>query len=237
MKKIDEKKNKFNPGIRITIFFVFFALLFFSLGLWQIERGQAKTNILNDFEKNLQEEPSYLNQESQKWDRVYVEGEWTSSNQILIDNVINRGVAGYKVLTPLRMSETDQLILVDRGWIKQNRLRDQLPDIKLIEANELVSGILETPELGLVLSEDLVSKEWPKISQTKNLDVISNEFDEYVFPMILLADPTLKNSLEYIKITPTNMTPIKHYGYSGQWFLMFLVLCFMYVWYGYKRNA
>ena len=231
------KKNKFNPGIRITIFFVFFALLFFSLGLWQIERGQAKTNILNDFEKNLQEEPSYLNQESQKWDRVYVEGEWASSNQILIDNVINRGVAGYKVLTPLRMSETDQLILVDRGWIKQNRLRDQLPDIKLIEANEIVSGILEIPELGLVLSEDLVSKEWPKISQTKNLDVISNEFDEYVFPMILLADPTLKNSLEYIKITPTNMTPIKHYGYSGQWFLMFLVLCFMYVWYGYKRNA
>ena len=231
------KKNKFNPGIRITIFFVFFALLFFSLGLWQIERGQAKTNILNDFEKNLKEEPSYLNQESQKWDRVYVEGEWASSNQILIDNVINRGVAGYKVLTPLRMSETDQLILVDRGWIKQNRLRDQLPDIKLIEANEIVSGILETPELGLVLSEDLVSKEWPKISQTKNLDVISNEFDEYVFPMILLADPTLKNSLEYIKITPTNMTPIKHYGYSGQWFLMFLVLCFMYVWYGYKRNA
>ena len=231
------KKNKFNPGIRITIFFVFFALLFFSLGLWQIERGQAKTNILNDFEKNLQEEPSYLNQESQKWDRVYVQGEWASSNQILIDNVINRGVAGYKVLTPLRMSETDQLILVDRGWIKQNRLRDQLPDIKLIEANEIVSGILETPELGLVLSEDLVSKEWPKISQTKNLDVISNEFDEYVFPMILLADPTLKNSLEYIKITPTNMTPIKHYGYSGQWFLMFLVLCFMYLWYGYKRNA
>ena len=231
------KKNKFNPGIRITIFFVFFALLFFSLGLWQIERGQAKTNILNDFEKNLQEEPSYLNQESQKWDRVYVEGEWVSSNQILIDNVINRGIAGYKVLTPLRISETDQLLLVDRGWIKQNRFRDQLPDIKLIEANEVVSGILETPELGLVLSEDLVSKEWPKISQTKNLDVISNEFDEYIFPMILLADPTLKNSLEYIKITPTNMTPIKHYGYSGQWFLMFLVLCFMYLWYGYKRNA
>ena len=45
------KKNKFNPGKRITIFFVFFAFLFFSLGLWQIERGQAKTNLLDDFEK------------------------------------------------------------------------------------------------------------------------------------------------------------------------------------------
>jgi surfeit locus 1 family protein len=231
------KKNKFNPGKRITIFFVFFAFLFFSLGLWQIERGQAKTNLLDDFEKKILEKPSYINQKSQKWDRVYVEGKWDSSKQILIDNVIRRGIAGYKVLTPLRMKETDQLILVDRGWIKQNTFRDQLPDIKLIQVDEVVSGILEIPELGLVLSDDLVSKEWPKISQTKNLGVIKNEYDENIFPMILLADPTLKNSLEYIKITPTNMTPIKHYGYSAQWFLMFLVLCFMYVWYGYKRNA
>ena len=231
------KKNKFNPGKRITIFFVFFAFLFFSLGLWQIERGQAKTNLLDDFEKKILEKPSYINQKSQKWDRVYVEGKWDSSKQILIDNVIRRGIAGYKVLTPLRMKETDQLILVDRGWIKQNTFRDQLPDIKLFQIDEVVSGILEIPELGLVLSDDLVSKEWPKISQTKNLGVIKNEYDENIFPMILLADPTLKNSLEYIKITPTNMTPIKHYGYSAQWFLMFIVLCFMYVWYGYKRNA
>ena len=219
------------------MFFVFFAFLFFSLGLWQIERGQAKTNLLDDFEKKILGKPSYINQKSQKWDRVYVEGKWDSSKQILIDNVIRRGIAGYKVLTPLRMKETDQLILVDRGWIKQNTFRDQLPDIKLIQIDEVVSGILEIPELGLVLSDDLVSKEWPKISQTKNLGVIKNEYDENIFPMILLADPTLKNSLEYIKITPTNMTPIKHYGYSAQWFLMFIVLCFMYVWYGYKRNA
>ena len=229
-------KNKFNPGIRITIFFVFFAILFFSLGLWQIERGQAKTTILAEFEDNLSKTPAYLNQESKKWDRVYVKGKWDNSKQILVDNVINRGVAGYKVLTPLRIIETNQLILVDRGWIKQNKYREILPNIELIEVDEIVSGILEYPELGLVLSEDLVSKEWPKISQTKNLEVISKEYDEFIYPMILLADPILKNSLEYIKITPTNMTPTKHYGYSAQWFLMFLVLCLMYLWYGFKKN-
>ena len=229
-------KNKFNPGIRITIFFVFFAILFFSLGLWQIERGQAKTTILAEFEDNLSKTPVYLNQESKKWDRIYVTGKWDNSKQILVDNVINRGVAGYKVLTPLRIIETNQLILVDRGWIKQNKYREILPNIELIEADEVVSGILEYPELGLVLSEDLVSKEWPKISQTKNLEVISKEYDEFIYPMILLADPILKNSLEYIKITPTNMTPTKHYGYSAQWFLMFLVLCLMYLWYGFKKN-
>ena len=67
------KKNKFNPGIRITIFFVFFAILFFSLGLWQIERGQFKNQILIEFEKNITKNPSYLNANSEKWDRVSFE--------------------------------------------------------------------------------------------------------------------------------------------------------------------
>ena len=231
------KKNKFNPGIKITIFFVFFAILFFYLGVWQIERGNAKKLIMNEFENNIKKEPKYINEESKKWDRVYAKGRWDDSKQILIDNVINNGIAGYKVLTPLRINETDQLILVDRGWIKRNKYREIIPDIELMEISENVTGILESPELGLVLSDNLVSENWPKVSQTKNLEIISKEYDETIYPMILLADPLLKNSLEYIKITPTNMTPIKHYGYSAQWFLMFMVLCLMYVWYGFKRNA
>ena len=231
------KRKKFNPGVRITIFFIIFAVVFFSLGIWQIERGQTKTQIMSEFENKLTKEPIYLNAESKKWDRVLVSGKWESKKQLLIDNVIHQGIAGYKVLTPLRIDETNKLILVDRGWIKQNKFRDQLPDIQIPADFESVSGTLEQPELGLVLSDELISNNWPKISQTKNVEVISKAYTEEIFPMILLADPLLKNSLEYIKITPTNMTPIKHYGYSSQWFLMFIVLCFMYIWYGLSRNA
>ena len=231
------KKIKFNPGVRITIFFVFFAILFFSLGLWQIERGQSKENILKEFENNITKSPTYLNKDSNKWDRVFVEGTWISSKQIYIDNVIYGGMAGYKVLTPLKIKETNELILVDRGWIKQNEYRGNLPDISINEDSVTVTGILELPELGLVLSDNIVTDSWPKVSQTKNLNVLANEYNQTIYPMILLADPVLKNSLEYIKIVPTNMTPVKHYGYSAQWFLMFSVLCFMYVFYGFRRNA
>ena len=84
------KKNKFNPGVRISIFFVFFAIVFFSLGLWQIERGQSKTDLLKEFKSNTLQEPNYLTEASKKWDRVFVEGKWDSSQQMLIDNVINR---------------------------------------------------------------------------------------------------------------------------------------------------
>ena len=230
------KKNKFNPGIKITIFFVFFAVLFFSLGLWQIDRGQAKTVLLDEFEKNSLKSPIYISKDSKKWDRVYVEGTWDGSNQLLIDNVIRKGIAGYKVLTPFKLINTNEIILIDRGWIPRNRNIEVLPNIDLINSNERVSGILESPELGLTLSDELVTDVWPKVSQTKNLEVISKEYSDLIYPFILLADPTSRNSLEYIKINPTNMTPIKHYGYSAQWFLMFIVLCVMYIWYGFKRN-
>ena len=230
------KKNKFNPGIKITIFFVFFAVLFFSLGLWQIDRGQAKTVLLDEFEKNSLKSPGYISKDSKKWDRVYVEGAWDGSNQLLIDNIIRKGIAGYKVVSPFRLKNTNEIILIDRGWIPRNRNMEVLPNIDLINSNERVSGILESPELGLTLSDELVTDVWPKVSQTKNLEVISKEYSDLIYPFILLADPTSRNSLEYIKINPTNMTPIKHYGYSAQWFLMFIVLCVMYVWYGIKRN-
>ncbi len=229
------KKNKFKPGARITIFFVFFAILFFSLGVWQIERGQSKAGILNEFNDNLKKTPSNLDVSSKKWDRVFVKGTWVNSKQILIDNIINRGIAGYKVITPLNIEGSDKTILVDRGWIKQNKYREVLPDISIEEKSETVSGILELPELGLVLSNDLVTSEWPKISQSKNFEILAEQFDMNLFPMILLADPINQKSLEYIKITPTNMTPTKHYGYSAQWFLMFLVLCGMYIWYGLNK--
>ena len=69
------------------------------------------------------------------------------------------------------------MILVDRGWIKRSKFREDIPNISIPENNVIVSGVLELPELGLVLSDDLVTKEWPKISQTKSPSVLLKEYD------------------------------------------------------------
>ena len=230
------KSEKFKPGKSITIFFIFFASVFFALGLWQIERGQAKANIILEFENNLKKDASVFSEDSKKWDKVFINGTWDNSRQMLVDNVINKGVAGYKVLTPFKISNSDTLILVDRGWIPREASRQTLPNIDINNIKEKVFGTLENPELGFVLSDILVSGDWPKVSQTKNLNVISKEYNDPLAQFILVADPILKNSLEYLKIIPINMMPSKHYGYSAQWFTMFLVLCFMYIWLGYKKN-
>jgi surfeit locus 1 family protein len=228
--------KKFNPGKKITAFFIFFATTFFLLGLWQVERGHEKSNIIEQFNNNSIKNPKLFSKVSSKWDRVKVKGIWNGSKQILIDNVINSGIAGYKVLTPLQIDETGIFILVDRGWISQGKSRDTLPKIDIKDEYVEVTGILEDPELGFVLSKDLVTDNWPKVSQTKNLDVLRKEFEEQLSRYILVADPTLKSSLAYIKIIPSNMTAEKHFGYAIQWFTMFVALCLMYIWIGFKKN-
>ena len=143
--------KKFNPGKKITVFFIFFATTFFLLGLWQVERGHEKSNIIEQFNNNITKTPKPFSEESSKWDRVTVKGIWNGSKQILIDNVISSGIAGYKVLTPLQISETEIFLLVDRGWISQGKSRDTLPRIGIKDEYVDVDGTLEDPELGFVL--------------------------------------------------------------------------------------
>ena len=206
------------------------------MGVWQIERGQAKSKILSAYEKAGDDLPNKLSSGSFKWQRVVTKGYFDANNQVLLDNVINKGIAGYKVLTPLISEDTKKLLLVDRGWLPAGNDRGKLPKLDISKDEVKIFGTLESPELGFVLSENLITNSSPKVSQTKNIEVLQTAFNQELFPFILVAEPTLKDSLEYIKITPTNMTPAKHYGYAIQWFTMFLAICFMYLWIGSKNE-
>jgi|TARA_B110000444_G_scaffold12751_1_gene10931 surfeit locus 1 family protein len=230
------RNKSFNPGIKISVFFIFFAAVFFALGVWQIERGQNKQQVLDAFNAAIKAEPSVLSSTSKKWQRVYVSGSFDESRQILIDNTIFRGRVGFKVFTPFILESSDKLLLVDRGWIEQESFRENLPSITINSSFAELSGLLVNPELGFVLSEDLISKTWPKISQTQSLDYLVKEYPEELYPFILVAEPTFKDALNYMEVIPTNMPPVKHYGYALQWFTMFLVLCGMYIYFGLKNK-
>ena len=230
------KDKSFNPGIKISVFFVFFAAVFFALGVWQIERGQNKQQVLDAFNTAIKAEPSLLSSNSGKWQRIYVAGIFDESRQILIDNIIFRGRVGFKVFTPFIVDDSNKLLLVDRGWIEQESLRANLPTININRPSAELSGLLVKPELGFVLSEDLISTTWPKISQTQSLDYLVDEYAEELYPFVLVAEPTFQDALNYMEVIPTNMPPVKHYGYALQWFTMFLVLCGMYIYFGLRNK-
>ena len=214
-----------------TIFYIIFGSIFVFLGFWQIERGAEKDQIVSNFEEAQMKQPLPISNNSKKWDRVYVNGALDKSKTIFIDNTIYKGALGYKVVAPLIL-DMDEIILVDFGWTKQPERRG---DVKTVEIssnqNISVTGVLEQPELGLVLSDELFSSSWPKISQSKSIDALQELFDEKIYPFILLSDFRKDSDLTYIKPVVTNMPPVKHYGYAGQWFAMFIALTIMYIYF------
>ena len=214
-----------------TIFYIIFGSVFVFLGFWQIERGAEKDQIVSNFEEAQMKQPLPISNNSKKWDRVYVNGALDKSKTIFIDNTIYKGALGYKVVAPLIL-DMDEIILVDFGWTKQPERRG---DVKTVEIssnqNISVTGVLEQPELGLVLSDELFSSSWPKISQSKSIDALQELFDEKIYPFILLSDFRKDSDLTYIKPVVTNMPPVKHYGYAGQWFAMFIALTIMYIYF------
>ena len=214
-----------------TIFYIFFSIVFIILGFWQINRGNEKTEIIEAFELQQSGQAIEFSSDSQKWERVYVSGKLDDERIIYLDNAIHKGILGFKVLAPVFI-EDNKIILVDFGWIKQPQSRDQVSIVSISDnKNVSVSGVLEAPEMGLILSEDIFTNNWPKISQSKSITALESLFEEEIVKFILLSDYRPDTNFVYLKPVVTNMPPVKHYGYAGQWFAMFIALSIMYLYF------
>lgn len=214
-----------------TIFYVFFAIIFVILGFWQISRGDEKAEIIEAFELQQTSQAIEFSANSKQWERVYINGKIDKQRVIYLDNIIYKGMLGFKVLAPIYIEE-NKIMLVDFGWIKQPESRDEVSLVSISEdQNIYVSGVLETPEMGLILSEDIFTNNWPKISQSKSITALESLFEEEILPFILLSDYRKETDFVYLKPVVANMLPVKHYGYAGQWFAMFIVLSIMYLYF------
>ena len=214
-----------------TIFYVFFAIIFVILGFWQISRGDEKAEIIEAFELQQTRQAIEFSANSKQWERVYIDGKIDKQRVIYLDNIIYKGMLGFKVLAPIYIEE-NKIMLVDFGWIKQPESRDEVSLVSISEdQNIYVSGVLETPEMGLILSEDIFTNNWPKISQSKSITALESLFEEEILPFILLSDYRKETDFVYLKPVVANMLPVKHYGYAGQWFAMFIVLSIMYLYF------
>ena len=218
----------------LTSFSIFFVFVFVFLGIWQIERAANKEGLLQDFNSEQESPPTRLTSQSPNWSRVFVDGVFDSSRQILIDNQIHNGKVGYKIFTPFRFDD-NKIVLVDRGWIAQGQSRSDLPQLNILEKKSRIIATVTSPEQGVLAGSELLTNEWPRVSQTKAVEVIASAFKEPILDIVLVLDPGSSQITEFIQIRPFAITPVKHYGYAMQWFTMSIVLLGMFL-YALKRE-
>ena len=216
------KKNK-----ALSLFSIFFTLLFISLGFWQIERAESKALKMKAFNEMQKSPPIALNDLSAAWSRIFVEGFYDSSRQILIDNQINDGQVGYKIYTPFYFD--DKAIFVDRGWIPRGKTRSELPDIDFQSDRLRIVGSLLKPEKEVLAGDDIFTKNWPIVSQTKLPNIIETKFNKDFSDSVIVLEPGSNFLREYIPLQPFVISPTKHYGYALQWFTMSMVLFSMFI--------
>ena len=218
----------------LASFSIFFVIVFVFLGVWQIERAAHKEGLLQAFNSEQESPPIRLTIQSPDWSRVFVDGIFDSSRQILIDNQIHKGKVGYKIFTPFRFDD-NKIVLVDRGWIAQGQSRSDLPQLNILEKKSRIIATVTSPEQGVLAGSELLTNEWPRVSQTKAVEVIASAFKEPILDIVLVLDPGSSQITEFIQIKPFAITPVKHYGYAMQWFTMSIVLLGMFL-YALKRE-
>ena len=225
MKFLTIKLVKNNKAL--SIFSISFTLLFISLGFWQIERAESKALKMKAFNEMQKRPPIALKNLSAAWSRVFVEGFYDSSRQVLIDNQINDGQVGYKIYTPFYFD--DKAIFVDRGWIPRGKTRSELPDIEFQSDRLRIVGSLLKPEKEVLAGDDIFTKNWPIVSQTKLPNIIETKFNKNFSDSVIVLEPGSNFLKEYIPLQPFVISPTKHYGYALQWFTMSMVLFSMFI--------
>src|SRR5699024_1668801 len=132
-------------------------------GIWQVQRGHAKAAMLTQRRVASQAPPQPLltvlvdnhvpASATVFGPHVEVHGYYDPAHQILLDNQTHEGRAGYRVWTPLVLSDGRRM-LIDRGWVPIGPGGREDPPALPAPAGELtVTGILRgLPQPGIRLS-------------------------------------------------------------------------------------
>lgn len=164
-------------------------------------------------------------------------GRFDSGHQILIDNKVHKGRVGYYVITPLKMTGSDQYVLINRGWTPAGKTRGDLPDINVADSYVTIHGVLVKArrDVFMIGDKNRDTKGWPARLQWLDVKEFVREtgFSVYPFAMLMDADAPHGYTREWGKV---DLDPDKNTSYAMQWFSFAILLIIIYVVVNFKKE-
>ncbi len=113
-------RRRFRPGLPATLFTAFFLPLLLVLGTWQLNRAEQKQALFDDFAAGgaavaLDADSSGLDG-LRRYTPVAAGGRYLGERQFLLDNMVEDGQAGYRVLTPLLLGKASPCWWTGAGY-------------------------------------------------------------------------------------------------------------------------
>jgi surfeit locus 1 family protein len=197
--------------------------LFVAAGSWQWQRAADSRNNRDRFEAAAMAEPltvlPWQLQEEDRFKRAEVRGDYVTEPQFLLDNMLQDGVAGFHVLTALRLPGLREHVLVNRGWVRAGLDRATLPSVSVSGGQRRVTGRLERlPRAGLKLSGVTTVAAPLMVLQFPTAEELGAALGEPVFEYQLLLEPGEPDGFVREWRAP-GLAPERHLAYAGQWWL------------------
>lgn len=138
----------FRPGMALLALAAIAAMIL--LGNWQTRRAEQKLALQQRVDA-LAQGPSLslpsapVAAGDYVHSRVTVRGEFAPQHTVYVDNRVLRGLPGYHVVTPLRISGGDLHVLVNRGWVGIGATRARFPRIPTPTGEQVLEGLVVVP--------------------------------------------------------------------------------------------
>ena len=218
----------FKPTLLGTLLTIICIPLFIKLGFWQYDKAILKQKIQSNFAlSNKNQTPdlkSYLsNSEILEFKKIHVQGEYATQYQILIDNKVENSLVGYHVITPLKITGTNEYVLVNRGWIQGMTKRANLPVFETPSGILDVQGMAWMPTKKIFTLEDKAqidaeSKIWQPVWQNLDMQKYVKNVPIKILPIIIKLDnkSTAGGFVRNWEMSQERI--VTHLGYAYQWF-------------------
>lgn len=230
---------KFKPKLAPSVATAIVLPILMSLGFWQLDRAELKFQQLDTYVARSKQAPVKLKStdkiESIKIDdllysNIEVKGRYDTEHSFLIDNKIHHSEVGFYVITPFIIEESNNAVLVNRGWIKGKRYRSELP--KFDTTNEKISikglGYVASENFFAVDNVKIDTQKYPVVIQNIDYAAIKEALGRDVYPFSLRLDS--KENSGFIREWPVvTSSPEKSQSYAAQWFTMALVVAIIFL--------
>ena len=228
----------FAPGLWPTLAALFFFVLTLWMGNWQSERAGTKRALQARYDAALEEAAIHVgstlfDRDSVLYRRVEVEGTFDDAHTILLDNRVYNGVAGYHVLTPLKIQGGPLAILVNRGWVATGRSRDQLPETPAPRGVIRLLGVASDPHSRYV--ELMHGTSQGRVWQNLDFARFAASYGSPLQPVLLLQTSQVKDGLARDWPRPDTGVSM-HVSYAFQWYSLATTLAVLWLVLNVKRH-
>jgi surfeit locus 1 family protein len=210
------------------------------LGLWQYNKADTRRNLQTQLTARLSEPAVALPAkivalETWRYKRVKFAGQFDTRYQLLLDNQVQKTVAGFHVLTPMQVEGTNTYVLVNRGWVPRTAANvgemPKPPSIETPQGKQQIEGDIGLPasKFFTMDSPPAADGKWQPVWQNLDMARYAKSVPFAVQPFVVRLDAK-SNAGGFVRNwAPPGERVTMHLGYAYQWFGFALTLFVIYI--------